>query len=181
MNFATKSEQKANLKALNKLAEKEGENLRDALLIIRNDTTDLEKKEELNDLYYAVPYYLSMWTKNKRKMFKSFPEFVSTMDALKEQYNEVKNADICPVAKDTAEIVDETAKDIIKDMLNSGKKVEDHNISKLFDGLKVTVNAHYVYRNGSSFIRCFWYLNGNVTAYNKIVAIVAERKKEVRK
>jgi hypothetical protein len=173
MNFTTKAQQKAELKKLNYLAEKKCDELRDALLIFKKDTIDPVKIEELTELYYNVPSYLSGWTNNKRKMFKHFPAFISAMDELKDRYNEVKEATISPAPK--VNTVKDIAKNEIKSMLESGKKVEDHDMSKFFADMKVTVNAHYVYRDGTSFLRCFWYLNGNVTAYDKIVAIATER------
>jgi hypothetical protein len=180
MRFQNSAQKKRELALVSRKAERLGDSLRETILDLRNNCSDNAKIERYNELYYAVPSYLSNWTKKKEKMFSEFSEFsdyVEAMHSLKAEYTAIKNAEI---GVDNSVSVEDEIKAELKTILDEQKEkcIEGKDFSDKFSGMKVTVNAHYVYRNGKSFIRCFWYLNDTVTALDKIIKIAEKIKRE---
>jgi membrane-associated HD superfamily phosphohydrolase len=57
--------------------------------------------------------------------------------------------------------------------------VEGLEIARMFNGLPVSVNAHWVHgHKGTNFIRYFFYLAGELTPLNMIMAIAQAHEAE---
>lgn len=89
---------------------------------------------------------------------------------------EAKAAAIQPVAK--VNIVTETEKKVretLKEMIER-KTAQFHEgvrLVEIFGRLPVSVTPHWVVNDkGTGFIRCFYYLNGKLTALNVILAVL---------
>jgi hypothetical protein len=97
----------------------------------------------------------------------------------------IKAAEITPPQKDpAAERVEGIRQGIIAEMeRRKAQFVEALEIGRLFNGLPVTVNAHWVHgHKGTTFLRHFFYLSGKLTPLNVILAAAdtLERETEVR-
>lgn len=87
----------------------------------------------------------------------------------------IKDAEIAPApAKPEIEVrAEKVRKSIIEEMeARKAQFVEGMEIARLFNGLLVSVNAHWVHgHKGARFIRHFFYLRGTLTPLNMILAI----------
>lgn len=94
----------------------------------------------------------------------------------------IKEAPIAPApAKPEAEVKAEAVrKSIIEEMeARKAQFIEGLDIARHFNGLPVSVNAHYVHgHKGTVFIRHFFYLRGKLTPLNMILAIADAYKAE---
>lgn len=85
-----------------------------------------------------------------------------------------------PMKDAAAEKVEAVRKSII-DIMETRKAqfIEAVEIGRLFNGLPVTVNAHYVHgHKGARFVRHFFYLRGRLTPLNIIMAAAQTLKDE---
>lgn len=93
----------------------------------------------------------------------------------------IKAAEIAaaPVNEEKAKI-ETVRKSIIEEMeMRKAQFVEGMEIARLFNGLPVSVNAHWVYgHKGARFIRHFFYLRGKLTPLNMIMAIAQTYERE---
>ena len=105
-------------------------------------------------------------------------ELRNTMEDLKEARTVVKATPITKIVKE------ETKADIVRTYVEKSleDRIEDYlqklDLTRHF-GMTVWANAHWVTNQyGSTFIRHFYYLNGNLTALNTICAIAQTLKDE---
>lgn len=94
----------------------------------------------------------------------------------------IKDAEIAPApAKPEAEQKAEAVrKSIIEEMeARKAQFVEGLEIARLFNGLPVSVNAHWVHgHKGAVFLRHFFYMRGKLTPLNMILAIAEAHEAE---
>jgi hypothetical protein len=98
----------------------------------------------------------------------------------------IKDAEILPVpAKPESEARAEVVRKSVVDMMEARKAQYVHalELGRLFGGLPVSVNAHWVHgHKGARFVRHFFYLYGRLTPLNLIIAAAEqlEREKEAK-
>lgn len=99
----------------------------------------------------------------------------------------IKDAEIAPApAKPEIEVKAEAVRKTIAEEMEARKVqfVEGLGIARLFNGLPVSVNVHWVHgHKGAVFLRHFFYLRGKLTPLNMILAIAeahAAEKKAAR-
>lgn len=101
-----------------------------------------------------------------------YPQIVRDMIALRAA---IKEAEVAPApAKPEAEQKAEAVRKAVIDEIEKRKAqfVEGLEVARLFNGLPVSVNAHWVHgHKGARFIRHFFYLRGKLTPLNMIIAI----------
>jgi hypothetical protein len=172
--FKTKADQKRELAKINKSAEKVVREFQEYLLSIRTE----DNHDEITELYYDASGYIHQWTAKKRNKFSAYSAFVTIMDSFKSQADDIKSAPVGKVVNTEGDIEKEI-KNKVHSILKSRKEkfVRGVELAEFFDGLDVSVNAHYVYRNGTIFIRCFYYLFGKITALNTIIAVAEEHRR----
>lgn len=94
----------------------------------------------------------------------------------------IKAAEISPApAKPEIEQKAEAVRKAVIDEIEKRKAqfVEGLEIARLFNGLPVSVNAHWVHgHKGAVFLRHFFYLRGKLTPLNMIIAIAEAHEAE---
>lgn len=109
-------------------------------------------------------------------------EAIAQMQYLAQLRNEIKAAPITPAAKDdTLKQVERRVQESIQDMIARKVAQFHHGVElvEIFGNLPVSVVPHYaVHQSGTGFIRCFYYMNGKLTALNVILAVLDATRKE---
>lgn len=166
--FASKAAQQRALDDLNRAFDQVKRAIHDELLAIARD----ERDANWDDLYWGVPA-LHVWKAKHSAMFPNYAERAEMLVALR---NEIKAAPITPVEK--VNIVTETEKKVretLREMIER-KTAQFHEgvrLVEIFGRLPVSVTPHWVVNDkGTGFIRCFYYLNGKLTALNVILAVL---------
>ncbi|MFS1428777.1 hypothetical protein LMH73_016940 [Vibrio splendidus] len=153
--------------------------LQATILTERSECVGTEKEADLDALYWAVPE-LHNWREKHYSLFAQYPEHVDMIRKLVELRAATKAADIITIEKDAGkEKIEAVRKTIVDEMARKKQQfVEGLELAKLFNGLNISVNAHYVTNEkGTEFIRHFFYMNGKLTALNMIIAIAEELEK----
>ncbi len=138
--------------------------LGEACLAVKND-----------DLYWALPMFLHHWRHSER-FLNALPETEPTVrlvEQLVDLRNAVKNAPVTPkgTPKTTREAEVTRA---VRSLMETRKASYERGLklAEIFGGLHVTANVHLVTNHfGTQFLRAFYYLNGELTAVNVIIAI----------
>lgn len=132
-----------------------------------------EQFEALTDLYYSVPD-LHHWKEKHDTLFSGYPLHVEQIKMLIELRGAIKGAEIIIVERPEVEVkAEQVRKTIAEEMAQREQQyIENLDLAKLFNGLKVSVNAHYVnHFKGTTYTRYFFYLNGKLTSLNMIMAV----------
>ena len=171
--YSSKAEQKRELDQLSKSYDMTTRYMQDQML------GDREYGGEVDKLYWEVPHYLHQWNEKKYKMFEAkFPSRVREVKALNEMRDAIKATPICkPEPK--ADSLEKKITKSIHEMLELRKKqyARGINLSEYFGGLKVTGNAHLVTNQyGTTFVRVFYYMHGEFTPLQVIIAVAQELK-----
>lgn len=169
--YASKAAQKQDLDALSKQYESIREKMSNKCL---------EDRKNYGDLYWEIPLYLHHWSPKRIDQFtpRFFDEVVE-IESLLERRNDIKGAPICkpaPVTKREEKITNK-----VKDILQKRKLsyMKGLKMAEAFGFLNVSVNAHLVTnQQGTTFLRCFWFMNGKFTALNTILAVYDKAKRD---
>lgn len=144
------------------------------------------EQKELSDLYYGVPSYLNQIRDRHLAVITRFSArsyLVRDLIALRQA---IKDAEILPVpAKPESEARAETVRKSVIEIMEGRQAQYVHalELGRLFGGLPVSVNAHWVHgHKGARFVRHFFYLYGRLTPLNIIIAAAEqlEREKEAK-
>ena len=141
-----------------------------------------ENEEANNADYWAIPYDLHQVRDRHFEIAARYvTSFVIVRDllALREA---IKAAPIAalPVKSEIETKTEVVRKSIMEEMTRRHQQyVDGLAVAHLFNGLSVSVNAHWVHgHKGTQFIRCFFYLYGRVTPLQTILAIADTLKRE---
>lgn len=132
-----------------------------------------EQFEALTDLYYSVPD-LHHWKEKHDTLFSGYPLHVEQIKMLIELRGAIKGAEIITVERPEIEVKAELVRKTIAEEMAQRKQqyIENLDLAKLFNGLSVSVNAHYVnHHKGTVYTRYFFYLRGKLTSLNMIMAV----------
>ena len=148
-------------------------------LAIRNQTEPEihHKTKPLSDLYFSIPS-LRHWKDKHSLMFKDYPEHLARITRIVSLRSATKNAELTPInsneRKRACRLETEKVQSSLSALIDKkqGQYIEGLRVAHLFNGLDVTVNSHQVTNyQGTEFTRHFYYLNGQLTALNLIIAI----------
>jgi hypothetical protein len=160
----------------------------DGLLNLRS--TGAMTDEDMQPLYWAVPFQLNHYRPKHSDMFRGFfPEAVETIEYLVQLREQVKAQPIVKVAPKVSveqaikvEYIEKTLAQIFA--YNMAQYERGLKINEVFGGLHVSVTPHWVFRDGGKFIRYFYFMEGKMTALNTILAVmqtIADEKEKVKK
>lgn len=179
--YASKAEQKRELSALNSKFEKTSRVIMRGILAIKqNEMEGTERYQELHDMYWAMPHNLFQFTAKKAEIFREmFPAEVEEIESMQAQREEIKAAPIVkpePKTKREKAIVND-----IKAIMERRKTqyLRGLELHEKFGKLNVHVNAHLVTNQyNTTFVRCFWYLNYELTPLSVILAVADATKED---
>ena len=185
MSYQTKAEQKRELDQISKEYEKTTQKIQQHMLENRSSFENLESPKwdkNNNNLFeslYYCPHNITGFNQKKIELFKPhFPEETEKIEALIAIRKSIKETEIKPIEKETpAEVkVLKTIKEIMETRKVSF--IKGLELVNIFGKLNVSTNVHQVInQHGTVFPRCFFYLNGQMTALSTILAIAEETKK----
>ena len=179
MAYASKAEQKRELEQLNRQYHKINEAMQTKQLEARRDNGD----PALMELYWERPHDLHQFTAKKRDMFRPyFPDEVAEIEALLELREAVKASEIRKVEANPQRKLEDRITADLKALMERQERqyVTGLEMTRYFGTMPVSVNAHFVVNQyGTTFVRCFYYLHGKLTALNTIMAIKDTYKREI--
>lgn len=183
--FLSKAAQKRALDDLNRAYSDIQRNVHDAVITHANETPELWDNTfparwdffRENDL----PFDLHQVRDRHFPIIEKWSDRAPVVRDLIALRAAIKEAEIAtkPVNEEKEKV--ETVRKAIIDELEMRKAqyVEGLEIARLFNGLPVSVNAHWVYgHKGARFIRHFFYLRGKLTPLNMIIAIAQGYERE---
>lgn len=143
----------------------------------QNNEFNEEDEKRFEELYWGLPD-LHNWKEKHHAVYAPlYPVEVETIEELAELRNAVKNAPVVPVVKN-----DEAEARIMKDLWEL-KELKEHQfvrgirLTEHFGNLMVWGNVHICcMANGTKYLRCFWYLHGELTALRVILAVAEKHK-----
>jgi|GEM_PF-1531724 len=169
--FASKAAQKRALDELNSAYSNLRRDLMNAILDARSDANEEENHAD----YWGVPSDLHQVRERHLTIVTRYGFSAPLVRDLIALRASIKAAAIAPApAKSDAEQKVEAVRKTIREEMEARKAqfVEGMTIARLFNGLPVSVNAHWVHgHKGTNFIRYFFYLAGELTPLNMIMAI----------
>ncbi len=178
--FKSKSAKNEAMKNLNRAYEIIKDSIQDLVLEVPKE----ERTEEHNSIYWDLPNNLHVWkAKHSALVISTFPEMASQcelIEQLVELRHAIKNAEIQPVeVNEQKEKVIAVQKSLQEMLEQVGKQYQrGMNLSEMFGGLDVHANVHMVTNQyGTRFVRAFYYLFGELTALNVIIAVAQDNKK----
>ncbi|RWX72563.1 hypothetical protein [Mesorhizobium sp. M2A.F.Ca.ET.039.01.1.1] len=148
-------------------------------------TAPTEEETRLTDLYYSIPFDLHQVRDRHFEALAAYPAFEIVRDFIAMRAA-IKAAPIAPApVKPEIEVkAEKVRRSIIEEMQRHKQQyVRGLEVARLFGGLPVSVNAHWVNgHKGAVFLRHFFYLRGELTPLNTIIAIAEtiEREQEGR-
>jgi hypothetical protein len=160
--FATKAAQKDALADVATAYFRVREIASEAALAAKDDAT-----------YWGLPFDIHQVREAKHAAF--FGEEWSRVAFLVDLRNAIKSSEIVRVEspnKAETELRARVERTISEEMARIGKQYADAiDLGRILKGLPVSANSHYVTNEfGTTFIRTFWYLNGELTRFNVIAA-----------
>lgn len=138
-----------------------------------------EEFDRLHGLYWSIPSAHHWKPEKHAAMFEEFDGLaVDLMNRVAGLRAAIKAAPISPPqpkeGKERTERVERSVREEIE--RRKGQFCKALDVANLFKGLPVSVNPHFVTNaHGTTFIRCFYYLAGELTPLNVIIA-AAEAK-----
>jgi hypothetical protein len=158
----------------------------DALLINKQEINSINY-ESWNNLYWSIPHNLHQW---KPKHHLSLiivdlgcDEYIKTINELKDLRDAIKDTEILPVITNDSKIKIKQIEKSIEEYIKSKQQqfISGLSLAHIFNGLNVSVNSHYVTnQHNNTFIRCFYYLNGKMTALQMIIAIAEQYAEDIK-
>ena len=173
--FTSKAAQKRAFDSLNRAAG-----------VLREDVHqlcwDLAKQDAANgertDSAYWMNFDLHVWgAKRRAELLGYLPE----AEAIANQYDDlaalrtsIKAAPIVPVERETCEITTKAITTLRELMEKRGEQyARGVQLTEVFGRLPVYANAHLVTnQHGTTFVRVFWYMLGELTPLNIIMAVL---------
>lgn len=134
-----------------------------------------------NDLYWGIPDYPHNWKPRHSEAFAAWADEVAAIEKLVDLRAAVKAAPIVPPAPNAEKARVEAITTSIRDLLT--RRGEQYNralrLAEVFGGLPVTANVHLVTNeHGTTFLRAFYYLAGEFTPLNVILAAADKLERE---
>jgi hypothetical protein len=129
---------------------------------------------------YEIPFDLHQVRDRHFVAMADYPAFHQVRDLIALRA-EIKAAEAAKFERNPDAVkIEEVRTSIISEMeKRKAQFVEGMEIARLFNGLPVSVNAHWVYGNkGARYLRHFFYLRGKLTALNMIMFIAQEYERE---
>lgn len=129
---------------------------------------------------YDGPFYLHLMREKHISLIDQagFGVEARTIETLVDLRNQIKAAPVNPPVRDTAAIEAKARveKGIIELMKLRGEQyARALNLGELFNGLPVSANSHWVVnQHGTQFVRTFYYLMGELTPLNVLIAAAQE-------
>ena len=157
----------------------------DAILAERGPLASAEgtdAQQALTNIYYDMPFNLHQIRDQHFAVYAAYPEFEQVRDLI-EFRNAIKAAEIIRHERPANEARVEAIRKSIFDQMAARKEkyVRELDLAHHFGGMRVSVNAHMVYgHKGAVFPRYFFFLNGEFTALQTIMAIADQLEREGR-
>ena len=127
---------------------------------------------------HDLPFALSSIRPKHFELFSGHDQVILTV--LVDMRKAIKNAEIILVEASENVKRAEVVRKTLREEMDARQEIyiNGYDLSKIL-GLNVSANAHYVrHSKGTEFIRYFYYLNGNLTALNTIIAIAQKLEKD---
>jgi hypothetical protein len=140
--------------------------------------------DEMTSLYYDFPsraaVFNQKWADKVNSLFGvDYPVWWD----LKNLADAIKLADITPVQPKIVDPVVERAYKTIQEQIETTKSnvLYGLKLTELFGNLPVSVTAHYCHmNNGTSYLRCFWFMAGHMVKLSDIIATLQKTKNETK-
>lgn len=179
--FTSKAAQQEALRDLNSAFELLKRDITGLVLDIEHDA----RTADHDDVYWNLADYPHNWkAKHSALALRVFPQTAATVaqiEALVEFRAAVKAAPVVKAERktDTAKI--EAVTKSIRDLME--RRQEQYNnalrLHDIFGGLPVHANVHYVTnQHGTTFLRAFYYLDGQLTPLGIIIAAAEAKARE---
>lgn len=173
--FISKAAQKRALDDLNRAYSRARDEATNAMLAAKRDAGG-----DVSADYWELPFDLHNVRDRHVAIFTAWTpgHAVADMVAMRA---EIKAAAIAaPVVNETKARVETVRRSIVEEMeRRKAQYVEALAIGRLFGGLPVSVNAHWVHgHKGAVFLRHFFYLRGRLTPLNTIIAAAEQLERE---
>jgi len=195
--FTSKAAQKSALDDVSRAFDIVSGEVKKAVLARRPFIADTATHEEIiawheafhasiDGAIYDAPFYLHLIREKHINLIDQagFGIEARTIESLIDLRNQIKAAPINKPTKDTATIEAKARieKSIVEIMQLRGEQyARALNLGELFNGLPVSANSHWVVnQHNTQFVRTFYYLAGELTPLNVIIAAAQEleRRKE---
>lgn len=140
--------------------------------------TDLLNDREIADwdaLYWGIPDFHN-WKPRHSAMFARWDDLVAKIEAMVDFRAAIKAADIAPPPARKDDRPAQISRSIVEIMEARGKQYDRAlKLADLFGGLPVHANVHLVRgHKGAVFLRAFYYLAGEFTPLQVIIAAADE-------
>lgn len=179
--FSSKSQQKEALGAVTWVYSQVRDEIQDIIL----NTEGYRDNKHLNDLYWDIPSYLHLWKAKHTKMFSEISEeLVSKIEYLVAVRSEFKVKEVVKLEKADSEVTEMHSRVVksVTELIEQRKAQYNHaiDLKEIFGDMGVSVTPHYVRnQHGTSFIRCFFFLNGKLTPLSVIMAALPKDAKKI--
>jgi hypothetical protein len=171
--FASKSAQKTAIENVTRAYDLNAQAIRDALLA---DRTIGGNRDGWAELYYNVPA-LHNWKAKHDATYAFAGDLIQSINDLVELRATIKNAAVAPVPVREVSKYEVAAIKTIQDIITLRKTqyARAIDLGTIFNGLPVQAHTHQVTNQyGTTFLRTFYYLFGDLTPLNIIIAAAEE-------
>lgn len=178
--FTSKAAQKSATDDLNRAHELCRKDIQDLVLNIERDA----RTEAQNTVYWNLAD-LHVWKpKHSELVLATFPEAEQTVRLIEElvalraaiKAAPVVKAERNPMAEREA-VVTKSVRDLME--LRKAQYARGLALHDIFGGLPVHANVHMVTnQHGTTFLRAFYYMNGELTPLNMILAVLDTKARE---
>ena len=186
--FTTLSAQKDALADLNSAYERSRDVMMQACLdAYRGEAGD--QCPALDALYWGLPGYAHQWRAKHAQLVRDafgtqYDAEIERIEQVVELRAAIKGAEIVRVERKSTELDKRvaTVRESLADLMQRRGEQYAHAVAlgEVFGGMPVTANTHWVVNEyGHGFWRTFWYLDGELTPLNVLVA--AHQELERRK
>lgn len=169
--FASKSAQKTAIENVTRAYDINAQAIRDLLLADRTIGGD-----NWSELYYYVPA-LHNWKAKHDATYAFAGDIIQSINDLVELRATIKNAAVAPVPAREVSQYEVAAIKTIQDIiaLRKTQYARAIDLGVIFNGLPVQAHTHQVTNQyGTTFLRTFYYLFGDLTPLNIIIAAAEE-------
>jgi hypothetical protein len=177
--YTNKARKQEALRNLNSLYYNLRRILMNDILDQKIDQTVKENIDQIDNLYWSIPQDLHLWKpSHSASTININQDVVEHINNLKELRDCVKLSPIVPPIEREANLKKERVEKSIREFMEYNKTqfARGLRLNDYFGGLNVTVNAHLVTMYSMTYVRCFYYLHGKLTALNTIIAVAQEIK-----
>jgi hypothetical protein len=179
--FTCEAARKRALADVNRAFELTERTLRDRLLASRD--ADNNMTATANDLYYSFPSYPHLYSAKVDAAVRAegYDDLAVEFISFRDLRNALKAAEIVKVERPAAEEkIAAVRATIVEEMERRHTAyLECLDIARHFNGLPVSVTAHWVFgHKGTRFLRHFFYVGGKLTALQVIMAAAETYQRE---